>query len=167
MIERDQKMRKLFMKKRSNWNANVDMKNTEKLKKIINKYGWPGKSLVGEKAADAAWLIAQHADHDVKFQEKCLCLIKKAVKIGEASKKNLAYLIDRMLVKNRKKQIYGTQFRYESEQNLLKPYLIRDKKNLARRRKNAGLESFTVNMKRLRLNVGLNKKNKRKNIKEV
>src|SRR3989338_703283 len=77
MIERDQKMRKLFMKKRSNWNANVDMKNTEKLKKIINKYGWPGKSLVGEKAADAAWLIAQHADHDVKFQEKCLCLIKK------------------------------------------------------------------------------------------
>src|SRR5262249_42523708 len=38
--------------------------NVEWLKQVIADRGWPGRSLVGPDAADAAWLIVQHADHD-------------------------------------------------------------------------------------------------------
>ena len=34
----------------------VDNYNTEKMKKIIEKYGWPGKSLVGKRGTHNAWL---------------------------------------------------------------------------------------------------------------
>src|SRR3954453_2080197 len=33
-----------------------------RLAAIIAAVGWPGRSLVGEDGADAAWALAQHAD---------------------------------------------------------------------------------------------------------
>lgn len=36
-----------------------------------NTAGRPGMSLVGEQGAREAWLLAQHADRDPTFQEKC------------------------------------------------------------------------------------------------
>jgi len=38
----------------------ADSNNTERLKVIIDQYGWPTYSLVGKKANVAAWLIAKH-----------------------------------------------------------------------------------------------------------
>lgn len=81
------------------------------LKKVIGDRGWPGRSLVGADGADAAWLIAQHADRDPDFQRECLGLIEKAAAAGEATLSNLAYLTDRVMVKERGYQRYGTQFR--------------------------------------------------------
>ncbi|MET7339447.1 DUF6624 domain-containing protein [Nonomuraea sp. NPDC005650] len=40
----------------------VDGDNTEFLKRVIDERGWPGRDLVGEHAAHAAWLLAQSAD---------------------------------------------------------------------------------------------------------
>jgi hypothetical protein len=48
----------------------VDRANTARLKEIVAEHGWPGYQLVGEAAAHAAWLLAQHAPPD--FQEQCL-----------------------------------------------------------------------------------------------
>ncbi len=39
-----------------------DGENTTRLRQILAVHGWPGKSLVGEKGAHDAWLIAQHVD---------------------------------------------------------------------------------------------------------
>ena len=61
-------------------------------------------------AADAAWLMAQHAIHDPEFQRECLGLLEAAVWQGEASPRNLAYLTDRVLVHEGRPQRYGTQF---------------------------------------------------------
>src|SRR3990172_7114812 len=58
----------------------INKRNTSRLKEIISKYGWPSSKLVGIKGEFAAWLIAQHADFDVNFQEKCLNLLKRLPK---------------------------------------------------------------------------------------
>jgi hypothetical protein len=34
--------------------------HTARLRAIVSQYGWPGRSLVGEDGADAAWLLLQH-----------------------------------------------------------------------------------------------------------
>ena len=50
----------------------IVISNTINLKKIIEKIGWPSEDKVGVRGESSAWLIAQHSDHDVKFQKKCL-----------------------------------------------------------------------------------------------
>src|SRR5437879_4451290 len=95
--------------------------NTDWLREVVHQYGWPGRSLVGEDGADAAWLIAQHSDHDPAFQRECLDLLQVAVDRGEASRSNLAYLTDRVLLRERGKQIYGTQFEGPEPQPIENP----------------------------------------------
>jgi hypothetical protein len=46
----------------------VDAANTARMKRIVAERGWPGRSLVGDDGAQAAWLLVQHADHDPAFQ---------------------------------------------------------------------------------------------------
>src|SRR6266849_3257008 len=48
-----------------------------RMKEIIAKYGWPGRSLVGTEAATAAYLIVSHAVRDVAFQRSALEAMKK------------------------------------------------------------------------------------------
>ena len=110
----------------------VDKKNTLEMKKIINKYGWPEKSLLGKKGAFNAWLLVQHADHDIDFQEKCLKLLTAAADKGEVDKKRVAYLTDRVLLHRGKKQIYGTQLRSFPQKGkmILKPQPIKNRKKL-------------------------------------
>lgn len=91
--------------------TNSDRKHTERLKEIVDKHGWPTSDLVGEDGASAAWLIAQHSDQDVDFQERALELMRAAVADGLADPTELAYLEDRVAVNNDRPQRYGTQVR--------------------------------------------------------
>jgi len=133
MAQKDQKMRKSKI-----WDKKVDLENTKKLKAIVKKYGWPDIDLVGKEASHLAWLIVQHADHDVEFQEKCLKLMKQKLKEKKIDPIEVAYLTDRVRVNKGKKQIYGTQF-YLSKNGKLIPRPIYDKKNLDKRRKKLDL----------------------------
>jgi hypothetical protein len=67
----DQNMRiEVFEKKNKEaWNSELDRKNAQRLKEIIKGIGWPTISKVGVEASWAAWLIAQHADHNPRFQK--------------------------------------------------------------------------------------------------
>ncbi len=87
----------------------VDIKHTARLKQIIDEYGWPMDSMVGREGGLAAFLLAQHADLDPVFQRRCLERMKSAPE-GEVSKVDVAYLTDRVLVNDGKKQLFGTQF---------------------------------------------------------
>lgn len=89
----------------------IDRENTAWLKGIVEARGWPGTSRVGVDGSDAAWLLVQHADHDLPFQRRCLAMLEEAVAKGEASPRNLAYLTDRVMLKERGVQRFGTQFR--------------------------------------------------------
>jgi Family of unknown function (DUF6624) len=55
----------------------VDRANTARLREIVGEHGWPGHQLVGEMAAHAAWLLAQHAPPG--HQEQYLPLLEDAV----------------------------------------------------------------------------------------
>jgi hypothetical protein len=138
--------------------ADIDRKNTARMKEIVEKRGWPGRALVGEDGAHAAWLLVQHADKDREFQKHCLQLLEKAVKAGDASGADLAYLTDRVLVAESKKQRYGTQFRLTDGK--LEPYPIEDEANVDRRRKGVGLSTLAEYRKTLEQVYGAQPKKK-------
>jgi hypothetical protein len=88
----------------------VDADNTARMKALVAGGGWPTRSRVGERGAEAAWLLVQHADADLAFQKQCLALLQRAHAAGEAAARHVAYLTDRVLVAEGKPQRYGTQF---------------------------------------------------------
>ncbi len=90
------------------WNK-VDSENTENLKRIIMQIGWPTLSKVGEESSEGAWLLAQHADHDVEFQKHCLKLMT-VEPLDEVTEIDIAYLYDRISVNEGRPQFFGTQF---------------------------------------------------------
>jgi hypothetical protein len=64
-----------------------------------------------DPAEQLAWrrLIAQHADRQLDIQRRALRLMQQAVSAGSAGPRELAFLRDRTLVNEGRKQIYGTQ----------------------------------------------------------
>lgn len=86
----------------------IDADNTRWLENVIAEYGWPGHSLVGHDGAHAAWLLAQHADLD--HQLPWLRLLQQAVEQGDADQSDLAYLHDRVRIRQGQPQYYGTQW---------------------------------------------------------
>jgi hypothetical protein len=117
--------------------GDADDTNRTWLKDVIEKYGWPGKSLVGEDGAHAAWLLVQHADADIKFQKECLKHLEIAVTKGEAAGTDLAYLTDRVLAAEGKNQRYGTQL--EQKDGKLVARAVDEPDTLDARRKAIGM----------------------------
>lgn len=115
----------------------IDINNTKRIKEIIEKEGYPNIDKIGTEASDALWLLIQHADLDREFQIECLNLMKKLPN-GHISKKNIAYLEDRVRVGMGKPQLYGTQFHRREDGKL---YLrdIKDIENVDQRRKEMDL----------------------------
>lgn len=114
----------------------VDEENTKWLKNVIATHGWPTISLVDKDGAQAAWLLVQHADADPEFQRQCLDLMNELPQ-HEVSQTNLAFLTDRVLLSEGKKQLYGTQFRFVDGE--LTPRPIEDEANVDKRRAGMGL----------------------------
>ncbi|WP_035868189.1 DUF6624 domain-containing protein [Kitasatospora cheerisanensis] len=83
--------------------------HADRLAGIMDAHGWPTADLFGADAARAAWLIAQHADRQLDVQRRALRLMEQAVSEGRAGARELAFLRDRTLVNEGRKQIYGTQ----------------------------------------------------------
>jgi hypothetical protein len=79
-----------------------------RLAAIIDSAGWPGRSLVGEDGADAAWAIAQHADRHQDVRRSWVPLIAEAVKSAEADPRHLSRLTDRVSMVDGRPQQYGT-----------------------------------------------------------
>jgi len=84
-----------------------DSLNLIKIEKIIKKYGYPGKTLVGEKQSTAVWYVVQHSK--LSTIEKYFPLMEKANKNGDLKDTHIAMMKDRMLMYQGKEQIYGTQ----------------------------------------------------------
>lgn len=139
MATRDKAMRLAVHAGKGQWDRMLDHKHTARLKEIIEVIGWPTIPAVGKKASTAAWLIAQHADHDLAFQRYCLELMRKAP-LRSIDLTELAYLEDRVLINESKPQLYGTQFHFIN--GTLQPRPITDKEHLEQRRKGVGLKSF-------------------------
>jgi hypothetical protein len=114
----------------------IDRKNAKRLAEIVDEHGWPGKRLVGEDGASAAWLIVQHATHDLDLMKRCLEKMR-ALPETEVSAKDVGYLSDRLELRQGRKQIYGTQLRVEKGELVLEP--IDDPDKVDERRAAIGL----------------------------
>jgi len=126
----------------------TDEDNTRWLGEVLSARGWPGRTLAGEDGALAAWLLAQHADHDPVQQRAFLDALRVAAGQGEASPAHLAYLEDRVRVNAGQPQLYGTQFSVSGGE--IGPRPIEDPQRLDERRAEAGLEPFADYEARMR-----------------
>ncbi|MGB0910002.1 MAG: DUF6624 domain-containing protein [Nitrospirales bacterium] len=95
------------------------LKNTEKLDEIIEKLGWPGKSLVGTEGSDATFMLACHSKSTPSFQRKFLQHVQEAVKNQEAIKAQAACLGDRIRFNEGKPLKYGMLFDWDESGELV------------------------------------------------
>lgn len=139
MVRVDQEMRKKNIRDEEFWDEKIDRKNTERMKEIIAEIGWPTRTKVGEIGMKNAWLLVQHADHDLEFQKQCLELMQSE-NPNEVGKKNLAYLIDRVRLHEGRPQLYGSQFTGEKGKFIPRP--IEDEERVDERRKEMGMDTL-------------------------
>jgi hypothetical protein len=117
----------------------IDSANLEAVEEIINKYGYPSKSIVGEAANKAIFYVIQHSEKIDKY----LPLIRKATKNGDIATTSLALMEDRNLMYKGVEQIYGTQIKGQANKKgewvyFLWPIKNADSINI--RRKEAGFQ---------------------------
>lgn len=120
----------------------VDRNNLRELKKLMDKFGFPTIEKVGKNGHKYAWLIIQHSPNIV-FQKKML----KQFEIYNKSNPNkltkmfIAYLTDRILIKEIKKQKFGTQFRI-TKNRLMVPYPFIKETGIEKLRREYGLSTL-------------------------
>ena len=124
----------------------VDQENLVAIEKIIAEHGYPGKSLVGEKASGAAWTVIQH--NDLATQKKYLDVMNRAVAAGDLNGALVATTVDRILVAEGKPQTYGTQFREVNGEMV--PFPIEDEAHVDERRAKVGLQTLAEYTAQLR-----------------
>lgn len=83
--------------------------HTRRFRELVEQAGWPLRSSVGDDAARAAWLLAQHAGEAYRdFQASLVPVLAQAVSAGEANPEHFAALVDRVELQAGRLQIYGT-----------------------------------------------------------
>jgi len=114
-----------------------DAVNKEKVKYIINKYGWLGKEEVGDQGNITLFLVIQHSD--LTTQLKYMQLLKEAVKQGKANASSFALLQDRVALGQGKNQIYGSQIGFNASTGKYYVQVLDDPENVDKRRAEVGL----------------------------
>jgi len=114
-----------------------DSINLIKVIKILDEKGWVGKDVVGAQANQTLFLVIQHSD--LKYQQKYLPMMREAVKKGNANPGNLAYLEDRVALREGRRQIYGSQSSKNKTTNKLYISPMIDPDNVDKRRAEVGL----------------------------
>lgn len=114
-----------------------DSINLIKVIKILDEKGWVGKDVVGAQANQTLFLVIQHSD--LKYQQKYLPMMREAVKKGNANPGNLAYLEDRVALREGRRQIYGSQSSKNKMTNKLHISPMIDPDNVDKRRAEVGL----------------------------
>jgi len=115
----------------------IDSTNLVQVESLIARYGWMGRSFVGDKANSALFLVIQHAD--LETQLKYVDLLQHSVEAGESKASNLALMQDRILMRQGKNQLYGSQVVYSKTGEQMF-YPIEDEKNVNIRRAKMGLQ---------------------------
>ncbi len=135
-----------------------DSINLIKIKYIIDTHGWLGTREIGKKGARTIFLVIQHADS--LTQVTYLPVMRIAVNEGKARPQDLALLEDRILTKQGKEQIYGSQLRVNDTTGNYEFYPIQDEINVNKRRKLMGLERLEKYAKHFNIEYVLPKSKK-------
>ncbi len=128
--------------------AAVHRRHNTRMNAILDRHGWPGRSLVGEDGCHAAGFVVQHAILDPALQRRCLPLLAAAVAAGEADGFMLALLTDRVRMEDGLPQVYGTQH-VGAPGGGVEPWPISDPEKVDERRRAVGLPPLAENTARL------------------
>ncbi|MDX2233225.1 MAG: DUF6624 domain-containing protein [Hyphomonadaceae bacterium] len=115
----------------------VHAENAALLDRAFDALGWPGRSLLGDDGAAAAFLILQHAICRPDVQRRGLALLLDAIPRGDANALDAAHLADRIAVFEGRPQLFGTQFDWAAGE--LSPAPVEDPDALDERRASVGL----------------------------
>jgi hypothetical protein len=115
-----------------------DSMNLIVVERILNERGWLGEDVVGRSGNSTLFLVIQHAD--LSTQEKYLPMMRDAVKKGNARGSDLALLEDRILMRNGKRQLYGSQIGRDPDSGEYYLSPIEDPDNVDRRRAEMGMQ---------------------------
>ncbi len=126
-----------------------DSINLIKVKAILDKYGWLGSDVVGGQGNSTLFLVIQHAD--LKTQENYLPMMREAVKTNKADASSLALLEDRILMRNGKKQLYGSQIGFNQKENTYYVAALEDPDNVDKRRASVNLQPLADYVKRWKI----------------
>lgn len=113
----------------------IDKSNLLFVERILNKQGYPGKSVVGEPTNTAAWYVIQHNPEKIPDY---LDMMKAAATKDELPFRLVAMMEDRYLMNENKLQEYGTQGMSYSDARGDFIWPIRDPETVNERRKAAG-----------------------------
>lgn len=125
----------------------ADSLNQIEVVRILDERGWLGPDVIGTTGNLALFLVIQHAD--IATQEKYLPMMRDAVKDGRAKGSHLALLEDRVLMRNGKRQRYGSQVARDQETgaNYLSP--LEDPDHVDERRAGVGLGPLADYLQRM------------------
>src|SRR5258705_2833814 len=128
--------------------AEVHRRNAARLAAIMMEMGWPGRSVVGRDAADAAWLVLQHAIGDPPVMRRGLELLRSLPPV-DVDPIQVAMLEDRVRTYSGLPQIYGTQFDWD-ERGEMRPRPIEDGAHVDARRAAIGLPPLPEKLREIR-----------------
>ena len=115
----------------------VHRANASRLRELVTQFGWPGRNLVGDDAASAAWRIVQHAISEPAFMREMFVVLSNA---PDVSKAEVAKLEDRIRVFEGRAQRFGTQFDWNEAGTALELILgVEEPETVAARRAAVGL----------------------------
>ena len=127
----------------------LHQRHATRLAALIDAYGWPGRSRVGDEGARAAWLILQHAIGNPPLMRRGLKLLRGGASQGEVSPLEVAMLEDRIRTFEGRPQRYGTQFDWD-EQGRFSPLPLEDPADVDARRRTIGLGALAHDLRRRR-----------------
>lgn len=120
--------------------------NERKVKVILDKYGWPGKDIIGEQGNWTICNVIQHSDNEIRI--KYLPMMMQAVKEKKLHPRFLVRTEDRIATERGDLQIYGGQMKYYPETKSFNVWPVYDPVNIDKRRAEIGLEPISEFLKR-------------------
>lgn len=118
----------------------LDAAHNTKLWRIIEIYGYPTTKIIGKRGMFLFGVLVQHQVDDSKLQKSCLenCDFDAITQ---------AHIIDKSLVAEGKRQLYGTQMKVNRKKKVVSPYLIENPKLVNIRRKALGIGPIEKDIK--------------------
>lgn len=115
----------------------TDSLNLKEVEKILDEHGWLGADIIGEQGNKTLFLVIQHSD--LETQLNYLPMMREAVQLGNAQKIDFALFEDRILMRQGKRQIYGSQISKDYDTGEVYVWPIIEPEKVNKRRAEVGL----------------------------
>ena len=119
--------------------------NEQKVKELLDKYGWPTQEMIGEAGNRTICNVLQHSSLEVRL--KYLPMMKKAVLDKKLVPRLLVRAEDRIATDNGDLQIYGGQMKFYPETKTFNVWPVYDPVNIDKRRAEIGLGPIAEHLK--------------------